>query len=252
MVPVFPLGILKDEKRDPWFDRPAPNFEVEPLLAQIGATQDQPKRFCSGFPGHLDDRDVAIKFAGAGGDGAQTAAMLVAKAAIAEGFDATHIPSYGPESRGGTSYADVHVAREEVLSPASPEPHVLVAFNAPSLAKFGPAVRENGIVVYDSSVITEVPALRLGVRAFAVPFTGIALTLGNPIVKNMVALGALQEAAALLTEDSVRAAIALALHGREALVTVNFAAFDRGVEAVRERRLQSGEPGDPQAAPRRN
>lgn len=252
MVPVFPLGILKDEKRDPWFDRPAPNFEVEPLLARIGATQDQPKRFCSGFPGHLDDRDVAIKFAGAGGDGAQTAAMLVAKAAIAEGFDATHIPSYGPESRGGTSYADVHVAREEVLSPASPEPHVLVAFNAPSLAKFGPAVRENGIVVYDSSVITELPALRRGVRAFPVPFTGIAQTLGNPIVKNMVALGALQEAAALLTEDSVRAAIALALHGREALVTVNFAAFDRGVEAVRERRLQSGEPGDTRAAPGRS
>ena len=67
--------------------------------------------------------------------------MLTTRAAINEGFDATHIPSYGPESRGGTSYADVHVADDEVLSPACPRPHVLVAFNAPSLAKFGPTVR---------------------------------------------------------------------------------------------------------------
>ena len=63
-----------------------------------------------------------MKLAGAGGDGAQTAAMLVAIAAINEGFDGTHIPSYGPESRGGTSYADVHVAKDEVLNPASPAP----------------------------------------------------------------------------------------------------------------------------------
>ena len=77
------------------------------------------------------------------------AAMLIATAAINEGFDATHIPSYGPESRGGTSYADVHVASEEVLSPASPAPHILVAFNAPSLTKFGPQVTEGGVVVYD-------------------------------------------------------------------------------------------------------
>ena len=38
---------------------------------------------------------------GAGGDGAQTAAMLVTRAAIHEGFDATHIPSYGPSRAAG-------------------------------------------------------------------------------------------------------------------------------------------------------
>ena len=57
------------------------------------------------------------------------------------GFDATHIPRYGWESRGSTSYADVRIAEAEVLSPAAPAPHLLVAFNAPSLAKFGPATQ---------------------------------------------------------------------------------------------------------------
>ncbi|HEY5896276.1 MAG TPA: 2-oxoacid:acceptor oxidoreductase family protein, partial [Burkholderiales bacterium] len=54
------------------------------------------------------------------------------------------------ETRGGTSYADVHIAKDEVLSPAAPSPHVLVAFNAPSLDKFAEAVRPGGIVIYDS------------------------------------------------------------------------------------------------------
>jgi len=70
----------------------------------------------------LGARDRSVKLAGSGGDGAQTAGLLIARAAIAEGFDATHIPSYGPESRGGTSYADVHIADLEVFNrrPASP------------------------------------------------------------------------------------------------------------------------------------
>ena len=74
------------------------------------ATELAPDRFADGFPTALDPDDVSLKLAGAGGDGAQTAAMVITRAAINEGFDSTHIPSYGPESRGGTSYADVHVA----------------------------------------------------------------------------------------------------------------------------------------------
>ena len=121
-----------------------------------GAAERGARRFCDGLPRTTSGpRTSALKLAGAGGDGAQTAALLLARAAINEGFDATHIPSYGPESRGGTSYADVHIAEDEVLSPAAPTPHVLVAFNAPSLAKFGPAVPPGGVVIYDSSVIAE-------------------------------------------------------------------------------------------------
>jgi Pyruvate/2-oxoacid:ferredoxin oxidoreductase gamma subunit len=171
---------------------------------------------------------VALKLAGAGGDGAQTAALLLAHAAINEGFDSTHIPSYGPESRGGTSYADVHIADSEVLSPASPSPHVLVAFNAPSLAKFGPKVQAGGVVVYDSSVIAEVPRLAEGVRPVGVPFTRIATELGKSLVKNVVALGALQEATQIFPEETFLTAIRQALREKAALIPLNESAFARG------------------------
>ncbi len=173
------------------------------MLDVIGGQSQSVERFCQGFPRTAWGQDIGIKLAGAGGDGAQTAALLITRAAINEGFDSTHIPSYGPESRGGTSYADVRIAEDEVLSPAAPEPHVLVAFNAPSVAKFGPHVPEGGVVVYDSSVVAGLPALRPGVKAVGVPFTQIAADLGKIIVKNIVALGALSGSDAPLPQGDV-------------------------------------------------
>ncbi len=235
MVPVFPLGVKKDLTVDALPEPARPSFDPERLVAAIGGSAESVPRFSSGFPSRAGNgaRDIALKLAGAGGDGAQTAALLLARAAINEGFDSTHIPSYGPESRGGTSYADVHIAADEVLSPASPSPHVLVAFNAPSLAKFGPAVPRGGTVVYDSSVIKEVPRLREGVTAVGSPFTEIAADLGKVVVKNVVALGALQAATGLFPEETFLTAIRQALKDKCAMIPLNEEAFRWGVRSVR-------------------
>ncbi len=233
MTSVFPLGVKKDQTVEPAPRPPAPSFEASRVMEVVEASDERPPRFCAGFPTALADDDVALKLAGAGGDGAQTAALLIARAAINEGFDSTHIPSYGPESRGGTSYADVHVARTEVLSPASPHPHVLVAFNAPSLAKFGPAVVPGGVVVYDSSVIHDVPPLAEGVRVFSAPFTQIAADLGKVVVKNVVALGALQAATGMFPAETFLTAVRQALKSKCAMIPLNEEAFAWGVKSVR-------------------
>jgi Pyruvate/2-oxoacid:ferredoxin oxidoreductase gamma subunit len=200
------------------------------MLDVIGGTKEKTPRFCDGFPRTAWGSDIGIKLAGAGGDGAQTAALLLTRAAINEGFDSTHIPSYGPESRGGTSYADVRIAEDEVLSPAAPDPHVLVAFNAPSVAKFAPHVLEGGVIVYDSSVVHSVPPLRAGVKAVGVPFAQVAADLGKIVVKNVVALGALQEATRLFPKDTFLTAIRQALADKCALIPLNEEAFAWGVK----------------------
>jgi 2-oxoisovalerate ferredoxin oxidoreductase beta subunit len=234
MVPVFPLGVKKEPVPGYSAVIPFPPvYEADPVLHILQGSTESVQRFCQGFPEQIDDHDIALKFAGAGGDGAQTAAMLITRAAINEGFDSTHIPSYGPESRGGTSYADVHVACEEVLSPASPTPHILVAFNAPSLAKFGPSVLPGGTILYDSSVIHEVPETAARVQMFGLPFTEIARELGRVVVKNVVALGALQAATGILTPDSFRIAIRQALKEKCALIPLNEEAFSRGMKLVK-------------------
>jgi 2-oxoisovalerate ferredoxin oxidoreductase beta subunit len=242
MVPVFPLGVKKDVAAEPWFALPRPVFDPEKVIEVLGGSREPVPRFGARFPTHFDARDVAVKFAGAGGDGAQTIAQLTSKAAIHEGFDSTYIPSYGPESRGGTSYADVHIATDEVLSPAAPEPHVLVAFNAPSLKKFAPAVRPGGLVVYDTSVISEVPEAADGVRFVGVPSTEIAHELGRPMVKNVVILGALAAASGLFPRESFLTALGRALTADCALLELNEEAFARGEAAVCEEEASAAAP----------
>jgi 2-oxoisovalerate ferredoxin oxidoreductase beta subunit len=239
MLPVFPLGVKKDVPGEPWPAWKPPRFDPKVVAEVVGASPPPPARPASVFPRTPWGRDVSLKLAGAGGDGAQTAASLLARTAIDEGFDATHIPSYGPESRGGTSYADVRIAEHEVLSPAVPAPDVLVAFNAPSLARFGPAVPHGGLVLYDSSVIASPPAPGEGVRSVGVPFTGIASQVGRQMVKNIVALGALQELTGLFTPEAYLAAIRRALREKPALVPQNEDAFARGGAAAR-----TGAPGN--------
>lgn len=235
MTPLFPLGVKKDvENPESWYHPPRPVFDPEIVMHVIGGSTDTAERFSKGFPSHVAKRDIALKLAGSGGDGAQTAAMLIAQSGINEGFDATHIPSYGPESRGGTSYADVHIAEDEVLSPASPKPDVLIAFNAPSLAKFGPSVKEGGTILYDESVIADPPAPPAGVRQIGVPFTGLAVGLGKAVVKNVVALGALQAATEIFPANTLLGAIRGALKEKSRLIPLNEEAFALGQKAVTE------------------
>jgi 2-oxoisovalerate ferredoxin oxidoreductase beta subunit len=231
MLPVFPLGVKKDAAPAPRAAPPAPDRDPGALLAALGVGADAaaPRRG-GGFPRTGLGGEVGLKLAGAGGDGAQTAAALLTRAAIHEGFDATHIPSYGPESRGGTSYADVRIAEDEVFSPDVPAPDALVALNAPSLARFAPTVVPGGVVVYDSSVARPPPGTG-GARLVGVPCSEIARDLGAPVVKNHVALGALHGALGLFPEETFLVAIRQALRGKGALAAANEEAFSRGARA---------------------
>jgi len=240
MVPVFPLGVKKDISKEitPELEfRPhSPSFDVEEIKGLIARGSDEKaERFSSSFPEHVAKHDISLKLAGAGGDGAQTAALLITRMAINEGLDSTHIPSYGPESRGGTSYADVHIAKEEVLSPSSPRPNILLAFNAPSLVKFAPSVAPGGVVIYDSTVISDPPPFDSTVQAYGVPFSEIAGDIGPRFIKNVVALGALQAVTDLFPGETFLTAIRQALASKAKVIPMNEEAFRRGRKAVLDR-----------------
>ncbi|MDR1841566.1 MAG: 2-oxoacid:acceptor oxidoreductase family protein [Holophagales bacterium] len=233
MVPIFPLGVKKDITLEPWWNIEPPKFNGEEFVKLIGGTTEKTERHCKAFPAHLHPADISLKLAGSGGDGAQTAAILIATAGINEGFDGTHIPAYGPESRGGTSYADVHIAKTEVLNPASPTPHILIAYNAPSLTKFGPTVAKNGFIIYDT-LAPEPKSTDPSVKVIGVPFAEIANGLGKMVVKNIVSLGVLSAATDIFPRETFLAAVKQALKEKASLMPLNEEAFDLGYKAAKE------------------
>lgn len=60
---------------------------------------------------------MKILIAGVGGQGAQTAAQAIAKAAFREGKKVLYIPNFGVEQRGGASIAFVTVSDKPVVYP---------------------------------------------------------------------------------------------------------------------------------------
>ncbi len=60
---------------------------------------------------------MKILIAGIGGQGAQTAAQVLAKAAFREGKKVLYIPNFGVEQRGGASIAFVVIEEKTVVYP---------------------------------------------------------------------------------------------------------------------------------------
>jgi Pyruvate/2-oxoacid:ferredoxin oxidoreductase gamma subunit len=68
------------------------------------------------------------------------------------------------------------------------------------------------------------------VRVVGVPFTDVAKDLGAPVVKNVVALGALQGVTQLFPRETFLAAIRAAVGNKSDLAAVNEQAFARGAD----------------------
>ena len=150
--------------------------------------------------------DLRIKVAGFGGQGVLMLGEVLAEAGLQAGYEVSWLPSYGPEMRSGTSNCQVRIGSRSIDSPLVSRPNILLALNEPSLRKFLPNVEEGGIVLYNGAAIPEGCA-RSDVRLIALPFTEIADGMGASKVANIVMLGCLLEATAVLENDRVLGAL---------------------------------------------
>lgn len=174
-----------------------------------------------------------IIISGFGGQGVMSIGKNLVEAGMAEGLEVTWAPSYGPEMRGGTANCHVVLSDKPVGSPLFTYPTELIAMNAPSLDKFAPMVKKDGLVFVNSSVISA-KVERPDLKAVYVPCAEIAYKVGNPKVGNMVMLGAYVAATGALKPDTIREMIREMFTGRKAkLQDLNFKALDEGMACVK-------------------
>ena len=130
-------------------------------------------------------------FAGSGGQGVLTMGQMVTYAAMYADMNATWLPSYGPEMRGGTANCTVVISPDKPVScPLIYEADDVVVMNLPSLIKFESLVKPGGNLFINSSMI-EQKAIRDDINVFYVPANDIAMRLGNARAANVVMLGAM-------------------------------------------------------------
>ena len=170
-----------------------------------------------------------IIISGFGGQGVMSIGKNLVEAGMAEGFQVTWAPSYGPEMRGGTANCSVVLSDKPVGSPVFSFPTELIAMNGPSIDKFAPTVLSGGLGLVNSSVVSK-KVERSDVKALYVPCEGIAYEVGNPKVANMVMLGAYVAATGALKPETIEQMIHEMFTGAKAkLVPLNLEALKRGM-----------------------
>ncbi len=173
-----------------------------------------------------------IIISGFGGQGALFAGQLLAYAAMDSGYHVTWIPSYGPEMRGGKARCTVVVADEEIGSPLVRRPSAAVVLNIPSMEAFEPAVKPDGVLVVNSSLVPQ-ESERDDISVFYAPATDMAEELGNARLANVICLAALVEATGVVSLEAVKQALDDHLPERHRkLLGLNYEAMDKGAALI--------------------
>lgn len=174
-----------------------------------------------------------VIIAGFGGQGIILAGKLLAQAAMQSGLETTYMPSYGAEMRGGTANSMIVISEHVVASPMVTSPTSLIVMNKASLHKFAKRVKNNGLIIYNSSLINEQIDVDNSIDIVAVAADDIAVELGSIKIANMVIFGAYLQKKGLLSIDQAAEALPNVLAKRyHKMLDINVEAMKRGAQAV--------------------
>ena len=146
-----------------------------------------------------------IRLSGSGGQGIILSGIILAEAlGLYGGKFVAQTQSYGPEARGGASRAEVIVSDEEIDYPKTIKLDILLAMNQKSCDLYYRDLKENGMLIVDSTFVTQVPTS----KAVQIPFTKIAREkFHKEIVANIISLGAITEFMDIISPKAMEAAV---------------------------------------------
>jgi 2-oxoglutarate ferredoxin oxidoreductase subunit gamma len=165
-----------------------------------------------------------LRFSGSGGQGLILAGVMLAEAVgTGDGKNVVQTQSYGPEARGGASRSDVVISEGEIYYPKTMKLDLLLALTQEACDKYFADLKEDGMLVVDSVMVTQVPTKNY----YSFPFVRLAREeIGHVMVANVIALGAIAE----LTD----------VVSREALKKVVLRRAPRGTEEKNQKALELG------------
>jgi 2-oxoglutarate ferredoxin oxidoreductase subunit gamma len=172
--------------------------------------------------------------AGSGGQGVILTGKMLAQAAVAEGWNATYIPAYGAEVRGGTAHCNVKIGRRQIGSPIVEDATLVVAMNEPSYRSFTPLLRKGSTLVVNSSLVPTI-GKHPGVKIVAIELTKIAADMGSLRSANMLVLGLCAGLLGLKDREHLKGLLAAILGKKNpAMLEINEKILEKGIELGQE------------------
>lgn len=138
--------------------------------------------------------------------------------------------SYGAEARGTTAKSEIIISEGKIGFPMVRKCDILIAMSQEALEKNLKDLKEDGVLLFDNSVIKKVPAVKANV--YAVPATEIAEeNFGQKLYTNMVILGALNKLVNVTSEKTLEKAIKETF--AQNTFATNLQAYKKGREIVK-------------------
>jgi 2-oxoglutarate ferredoxin oxidoreductase subunit gamma len=170
--------------------------------------------------------------AGFGGQGIQFASRQLALTGMYLNKKVTWLPSYGAETRGGTSNCTVIVSDEDIGSPIVQNPDIAFVMNAPAYQKFVPRVAPGGIVIADNSMIKGdfmKNFERSDIKEYYIPATELAYENDMAKCTNVIMLGKLLKITGLFTQEELIDSLRKSMpESRKELLELNIKALNIG------------------------
>ncbi|NMC57602.1 MAG: pyruvate ferredoxin oxidoreductase [Eubacteriaceae bacterium] len=176
--------------------------------------------------------EKSLLVAGFGGQGVMLIGKTIGYAASKADKFVTFSPAYGSEQRGGTANCTVVISDKEIASPIKGMIDDLIIMNELSYERFSSKVKKGGTMVINSSMVLS-KCDNKEINVYYVPVNDIAAELGNPLVANIVMLGAYIGISNILDKEVVLDIVKYNLKDKPKLIDINVNAFNKGIESVK-------------------
>ncbi|MCB5295453.1 MAG: 2-oxoacid:acceptor oxidoreductase family protein [Candidatus Cloacimonadaceae bacterium] len=177
------------------------------------------------------NKNYEIRLSGSGGQGLILAGIILARAAVIDKHKVTQTQSYGPESRGGYSRADVIISDREIYFPEATNFNCLLALTQEACDKYLFDLRDTGILIIDTTFVKNL-ALAAD-NTYELPFTEIAQEqLGSAISTNVLSLAFLVKVTGIVSESALETSLRESV--KPAFVDLNIKAMKLGFKLAEE------------------
>lgn len=175
-----------------------------------------------------------IIVSGFGGQGVMGIGQLLTYAGMFDGKEVSWLPSYGPEMRGGAANCSVILSDDPVGAPNITKAQNVIVMNEPSLDKFESYVEEGGNIFINETLIPR-DTNRDDINSYLLPVNDLTKEYGNPRALNMIMVGAFNEVAKVVSQESLEKAVQ-ELYGKKKpeMLEMNLNALHFGAEKIKE------------------
>lgn len=136
------------------------------------------------------DSEKSIKIGGQAGFGIKISGLILANTLLKEGLYIFGYSEYPSLIRGGQNTYQINISSEKISSPTKGV-DILVALNQDTAEDHWAELKPGAVVIHDNLSLTGLEMGEKNIRGLNISLDDLAKKIGNPLARNMIAIGAI-------------------------------------------------------------